>query len=457
MDVLELDAASNNGVDSVRALREEAVYSPASVSKRVYIVDEVHMLSNPAFNALLKILEEPPEHLVFILATTELHKVPSTILSRCQRYSFKRLAADSIAARLRFVAENEGLTLSDEAVEKLAALADGSMRDGLSLLDQCVSDTNIDLQRVLDTIGLAGQKELLRLAEAISDRDFVCALGILDGLYSDGRDMASLLGELALLMRDLLVFGLSADSPLLSGSFSGSELSGLSKKLVSERLLYSLEIIREASSSLSRGGGTRLTVEMCLLRLCDERLVSDSSAILSRLERLEAGAGAAAVVVPSPTVGLNSTDDEIPALSGKAIAEERDEPGVPDSGGAELSGAAANDVSLDSPSPEKGSDGFWSDILEQLKGDAAIYFPLSDSSEISAELQDNTLIIRAGNPFSVNQVESKQFSDAIKGAALKVLGREVVIRAVLSSEGSHESKHDKLEKLVDKFSIVNFE
>lgn len=137
LDVEELDAASNNGVDSIRAMRDEAVFSPANVKRRVYIVDEVHMLSVSAFNALLKILEEPPEHLMFILATTELHKVPATILSRCQRHSFKRLENSVVSQRLMFVAKNEGLNLTAQGAELLSRLADGSMRDGLSLLDQC--------------------------------------------------------------------------------------------------------------------------------------------------------------------------------------------------------------------------------------------------------------------------------------------------------------------------------
>ena len=139
LDVLELDAASNNGVDQVRALRDEAIYSPANVKKRVYIVDEVHMLSTPAFNALLKILEEPPEHLMFILATTELHKVPATILSRCQRFSFKRITPQDIASRLTYVAGQEGIAPAPDGAELLSRLADGALRDGLSLLDQCAA------------------------------------------------------------------------------------------------------------------------------------------------------------------------------------------------------------------------------------------------------------------------------------------------------------------------------
>ena len=169
LDVLELDAASNNGVDQVRALRDEAVYTPAAVRKRVYIVDEVHMLSTPAFNALLKILEEPPEHLMFILATTELHKVPATIKSRCQQFSFKRILPGQIAQRLGYVAQQEGIDLTGEGAALLARLADGGMRDALSLLDQCAGEGGaVNEERVRAVLGLAGNLETAALLEAVA-------------------------------------------------------------------------------------------------------------------------------------------------------------------------------------------------------------------------------------------------------------------------------------------------
>ena len=163
LDVVELDAASNNGVDNVRALRDEAVFSPANVRKRVYIIDEVHMLSTSAFNALLKILEEPPAHLMFILATTELHKVPATILSRCQRHSFKRIPVDTIAARLNYVAQQEHLNLQPDAAALLARMADGGMRDALTLLDQCSGSDVITTETVISAMGLAGNLRTAQL------------------------------------------------------------------------------------------------------------------------------------------------------------------------------------------------------------------------------------------------------------------------------------------------------
>ena len=429
LDVLELDAASNNGVDDVRALRDEAIYSPATVSKRIYIIDEAHMLSNPAFNALLKILEEPPEHLVFILATTALHKVPATILSRCQRFSFKRISPAAIALRLHYIAEQEGFTLTEDAAKELAALADGSMRDAISLLDQCASDTIVDLLRVLDTIGLVGRQDILGMVEAIAARDAVKALDILDKTYSNGMDMSSLLSEMASLLRDILVFKLSPDSPLQSGGFKHTELSAFSAILAPERLFSFLEVIRGAVNSLSRGANVKLTVEMSLIRMCDERLSDDAPALLSRISRLE------------DVAELRNVESRIqnPEFKG---AESRMQ-------NAELKGE-------DNSSIPNSDEVFWLSILDLLKRDISIYSLLSDSSKIQAERKDNTLIIRAGDMFTISLVESPRFADPLKDAAIKVIGENAVVRVEASGGYTDEKKTKKIDEL-DKFSIVKFE
>ena len=209
LDVVELDAASNNGVEDVRLLRDEAIFSPTKVKKRVYIIDEVHMLSKPAFNALLKILEEPPEHLMFILATTELNKVLPTILSRCQRHSFRRLDADTISKRLSYVAQQEGIPLEKGAADLLGRLADGGMRDGLSLLDQCSGREKVDEKAVLDAMGLAGTLRTRELAEDLLRRDHLSALERYNSLWRDGKDPSGLLGELGVFFRDALLFRLA--------------------------------------------------------------------------------------------------------------------------------------------------------------------------------------------------------------------------------------------------------
>ena len=194
LDVQEIDAASNNGVDNVRAIRDDAVYPPAEVKKRVYIIDEVHMLSMSAFNALLKTIEEPPDHLMFILATTELNKVPATILSRCQRFAFRRPTAEDITGRINYVAYQEGIDITAEAAQLLGRLADGAFRDGLSLLDQCASASvgTLDVDDVYQTLGLAGQKRTSDMMEAIAAGDTPAALGLFSELYSQGKDASAM-------------------------------------------------------------------------------------------------------------------------------------------------------------------------------------------------------------------------------------------------------------------------
>ena len=198
MDVLEIDAASNNGVDNVRDLRDDAIYTPSQVKMRVYIIDEVHMLSISAFNALLKIIEEPPEHLLFILATTELHKVPATILSRCQRFSFRRISQEDIAARLQYVAYQENIDMDETAARVLARLADGGMRDGLSLLDQVASATTGELtsQQVYNCLGIAGEQRCGELMGYIADHDTKSAMQLFNRLYTEGKDLSAMVAAL---------------------------------------------------------------------------------------------------------------------------------------------------------------------------------------------------------------------------------------------------------------------
>ncbi|MGM9661630.1 MAG: DNA polymerase III subunit gamma/tau [Oscillospiraceae bacterium] len=290
LDVLELDAASNNGVDQVRALRDEAIYSPAHVKKRVYIVDEVHMLSTAAFNALLKILEEPPEHLMFILATTELHKVPATILSRCQRFAFKRITPEDIALRLLQVAREEGIPLSEGGAALLSRLSDGALRDALSLLDQCAASGGpVEEESILDTLGLAGRVQTAELMGHILRRDSGAALALLDRLYRAGKDVSAVMGELTTLTRDLLIRMTTPRGAgiLLSGGYDDGTMDALSRDVSPRRLMAAAEALQEYAVTAARSGGSRLDAELCLLRLCDESLCGGESALASRVERLE--------------------------------------------------------------------------------------------------------------------------------------------------------------------------
>ena len=312
LDVMELDAASNNGVDHVRALRDEAIYSPAQVKKRVYIIDEVHMLSIAAFNALLKILEEPPEHLMFILATTELHKVPATILSRCQRFAFRRILPREIVGRLNYIAEQEGIDLRPDGAELLAHIADGALRDALSLLDQCAAaGGTIDSAAVLDALGLAGNLQTAQLMDCVLQRDTKAALLLLHRLYGSGKDVGAVLGELSALARDLLISKTAPEggAALLTGGYDGQTMDSLLRQADSARLIAICTTLQRTAADMNVSVNRRTDAELCLLKLCDETLSGDLSAINARLARLEqqmtagvryAAAESTAQVVPAP-------------------------------------------------------------------------------------------------------------------------------------------------------------
>ena len=274
----------------VRALRDEAIYSPAQVKKRVYIVDEVHMLSTPAFNALLKILEEPPEHLMFILATTELHKVPATILSRCQRFAFRRILPQDIVSRLNYIAGQEHIDLKEDGAALLARLSDGALRDALSLLDQCAAVGGaIDAPAVLDALGLAGNVQTAQLMELILSRDTRGALALLGKLYDGGKDVGAVLGELSTLARELLIRATAGEGgeSLLSGAYDAATLASLCGKGTSARFIQLCTILQETAAQLQFSVNRRTDAELCILKLCDETLSGDLAALNARIARLE--------------------------------------------------------------------------------------------------------------------------------------------------------------------------
>lgn len=291
LDVVEIDAASNNGVDNVRQLREEAVFSPVSVKKRVYIIDEVHMLSTPAFNALLKILEEPPDHLVFILATTEINKVPATILSRCQRHSFKRLDPNVIADHLEHVAKCEGLNLERKAAELIAGLAEGGMRDALSLLDQCSGAEVIGVDSVYSAMGLTGNRRTAQLLDFTVKRSTDSALLLFTELWSDGKDPTTLLGELNTLLRDCLMLSVApkASDGLLSGRFSKDMLESFCKRLTKAEMLSRINTVSDYLARIRDSKSPRLTAELCIISLCDPTLIEGLDELRARVSRIEEG------------------------------------------------------------------------------------------------------------------------------------------------------------------------
>ena len=270
LDVTEIDAASNNGVDNIRDIREEAAYAPAVLTRRVYIIDEVHMLSPGAFNALLKTLEEPPEHVLFILATTEIHKVPATILSRCQRYDFRRIPPEVMAERMEQIAGQEGMRLDKTAAMLLARLGDGSMRDALSLLDRSANSEDITVEQVTSALGVPSPETVTRLFNRINASDTPGALEVFSQCYLDGRDIISLFDELLSLIRDLyLVKTVGGQKYLMSAcAFDEENISRLSDNVTLTQLEYYVKCLSELLSRLTRTAARRLDAEMCLIKMC---------------------------------------------------------------------------------------------------------------------------------------------------------------------------------------------
>lgn len=291
LDVIEIDAASNNSVENIRDLRDEVNFTPVNAKYRVYIIDEVHMLSASAFNALLKTLEEPPEHVIFILATTEVHKLPATILSRCQRFDFKRITPEDICARLQYVAEKENIVLDPDAASLIAKVADGALRDALSLLDRCCAvDEHITSEVVTKSAGLAGRDYLIRLSECIIEKDCASALSILNELHMNSCDMEKLCSEFMFHLRDLMIAKTvkSADDILIATEQELNNLKALSQKFPLEELLYDLNVIEDTFSQIKRSSNKRIPLEMAFVKLCSEQFDSDSDALLKRIAALEA-------------------------------------------------------------------------------------------------------------------------------------------------------------------------
>ncbi len=444
MDVLEIDAASNNGVDNVRDLRDDAIYSPSQVKKRVYIIDEVHMLSISAFNALLKIIEEPPEHLLFILATTELHKVPATILSRCQRFSFRRISQEDIAARLQYVAYQENIDLDDSAAKVLARLADGGMRDGLSLLDQCASATTGELtaEKVYACLGIAGIQECGTLMGHIARRDTPKALAVMNRLYADGKDLGALLDELACLTRDLMVLKTAPGEGinLLSGVATDREAKELVSQFSTGELMRNMTLLQTTMAAFTRSASRRMDAELCIVNMCQPELIGDTESIIARLTSLEDQLRSGSFVAAAPA---------------RSSVQEQPQPETPDIAQAEPAWVEEiPETHIPAEEPATAIEepvGFWTDLAialhNELKPPYAGFFTTSVNAPVRGELRGNQLVLICTNQLAKDIIDKPEVLDLVARKASARLGTP--IRVVLTDGNTPQDKNGQMEKLLN--------
>ena len=435
MDVLEIDAASNNGVDNVRDLRDDAVYTPSQVKKRVYIIDEVHMLSMSAFNALLKIIEEPPEHLLFILATTELHKVPATILSRCQRFAFRRIGQEDIAARLQYVAYQEGIDLAPNAAMVLARLADGGLRDGLSLLDQCASATTgeLSVDRVYSCLGIAGIQDCSQLMAAIANKDSKTALTLVNRSYAEGKDLRALLDELACVLRDLMVLKTAPRESisLLSGVASATDIQPIAGKLSTGELVYMMNTVQETLHAFSSTGTRRMDAELCILNLCQPELTLSAESINARLCRVEDQLKSGNIAVMTP-VASAPVEEELPPLP-----DDWDAPPEPEE--------------YKMPVKAELPVGFWTDLTGDLRTSLPIavrgFFHSSQNPQVTGTLKADVLELQCDCAFTMQQLDKPEIINVIALKASARLGKP--IRVALVDITAKPSINKNMSQLLD--------
>ena len=453
LDVVELDAASNNGVDDVRMLRDEAIFSPTTVRKRVYIIDEVHMLSKPAFNALLKILEEPPQHLMFILATTELNKVLPTILSRCQRHSFRRLDGDTIAKRLAYVAEQEGINLTADAAQLLGRLADGGMRDGLSLLDQCSAVETVDAAAVLSAMGLAGTLRTQSIADAVLAGNTEEALTQFESLWQDGKDPAALLGELSGLFRDALLLRLAPKGgrTLISGAYGENVLRDI--RAGDGNLLWLLNTLQKHQALLRETGNPRLQTELCLAELSGGGEIAPPCTAASGAAPASPKPQGTYTPPPAPPA-----DEATPAEKNAPVYA----PPAPASVPVPTKDAQPAPPSVE-PAPAGAADEAptggvsWEYALSQLENELPIgvRIVLTDAAQSSGEIRGGELILRLLPGFAKNTVNVPDVLNKIRQKVSALSGKPMQIRLEELQSGGTQGL-DKLDFL-GKFGNVTIQ
>lgn len=445
LDVVEIDAASNNGVDNIRELRSNVNYTPADLKYKVYIIDEVHMLSTGAFNALLKTLEEPPAHVIFILATTEVHKLPATVISRCQRYDFRRLDPADITARLNEVAAAEGLSLEPSAANLIAALSDGGMRDALSMLDLCASGGDKITDKTVQTAcAVAGKDRLFALSTALIEKNAAEALKTADSIWRDSTDMQRLCEELIAHFRNVMVYKTvkEPENLVVCTRDEAERFRRQADGVSFEALMLMLRLLGDALSRMNTAN-RRAELEMAFIKICDPSLSHDTDALLDRISALETKLRfiledreyrpAKADTVNSDDIAEREAepfDDTAEADTADLPEPDEpneppmpDEPPIPDEPPVQVAPAQKETRPADEPTAEDARPlDAWPDILKTLSGTCPLLVGVLRDSK--AYINGDIIFIDSSNPQFTMLVKQALYRDYLRKAAYEVLGRE---------------------------------
>ena len=424
-NVIEIDAASNNGVDNIREIREEVAYRPTQGRYKVYIIDEVHMLSTGAFNALLKTLEEPPSYVIFILATTEANKIPVTILSRCQRYDFRRITIDTIAARLSELMEKEGVDVEEKAIRYVAKAGDGSMRDALSLLDQCIAfylGQKLTYDKVLEVLGTVDTEIFSQMLRTILAGDVTGSIRTLETLLNRGKELGQFVTDFTWYLRNLLLVK-SADETeeLLDVSTENLKLLKEESTMVDdETLIHYIRVLSELSGQLRYAAQKRVLVEVALVKLCKPQMEQNLESVLERLRILEEKMerGIPMMVTNAPGAGNGSAGGSGAAGDGYAAAE------TPQSAPAPVKAAPA-DLQRISAS--------WKAIVGQTSG-MFRQFLQSAVPKYNSETGDAKLFVEFADQLASIYVERPEAADEIRTIIEQMTGKTVEVQLILADQ-----------------------
>ena len=443
-DILEMDAASNNGVDNIRDIRDEVSYPPSVLKYRVYIVDEVHMLSDGAFNALLKTLEEPPSYVIFILATTELHKIPATIISRCQRFEFRRISVDTLVERLSYIAEKENINAKHEALQLIAKIAQGGMRDAISLLDLCAGGSRnavIDEDAVNEIVGLSSRAVLAKVVGAVADKNFDVILEEIDNIVRSSKDISVFWQNLMSFYRDMLVYKSSKDSAKYL-DLTDSEVKGLaeiSARFSRETILAHCKQIENAYFAMQKTSTVKRTVaELTLVKMCDDSLETSNENILSRLSRLE------------DTVALGAVRGSIDSKKEEPTEVEKKEVEVPE---ARVASKPPQPTQQQEPKKIKALS-CWAEVVDRVSQSdsrSASYLRLTKAYVLG----DGSIKIYVPDSFTMMMIDNSGTKDSLRAALSVCLKREIP-DAKLSFEEKNDELPDDDESALDSI-MENFE